>query len=48
MGLALGANIGVEERKYKEVGAGLKGQLEALIIELRRTNGSNPNVKIQI
>jgi hypothetical protein len=27
LGLALGANIGVEERKYKEVGAGLKGQL---------------------
>lgn len=46
--MAVNSEIGIEERKYKDIAGNLKGQLEMLIVELRKTKSSNPSLRIQI
>ena len=48
LGVALGADISVEEVRYKELYGKLRVQFEVLIVELRKLKASNPNFKLQI
>lgn len=46
--MAVNADIGIQERRYKDVAGGLKSQLELLMVELRKTKSTNPSVRNQI
>lgn len=47
LGMAVGAQVGIEERKYKDLGTSLKSQLTIILTELRKQK-SNSQIRVQI
>lgn len=48
LGLALGVDIQVQERKYLEVYGVARKQLEVVLVELRRLRSGQPSLSVQI
>ena len=48
LGVAVGVDVATHEQKYKLLTKDLKVNLDVLLAELRKTKGSNPNLKLQI
>ena len=48
LGVAVGVDISSHEHKLKLLGKDIKGNLDILIVELRKLKGKDPNLKVQI
>ena len=48
LGVAVGVDVATHEQRYKMISRDLKGNLDVLLVELRKIKGQSPNVKIQI
>ena len=48
LGVAVGADVSAHELKYKNLGRDIKGQLDILLVELRKLKVSTPALKVQI
>lgn len=48
LGVAVGAEVQVNEIKYKELYGSLRGQFDILLVELRKMRTQNPSIKVQI
>ena len=48
LGLAVGVDITTHERNYKVLAKDMKGQLDLLIVELKRLKTTNPTLRVQV
>lgn len=48
LGVAVGAEVSIHEQKYKTLGRDVKGQLDILLVELRKLKTSTPALRVQI
>ena len=48
LGVAVGVDVATHEQRYKLISKDLKGNLDILLMEIRKMKGTNPQLKIQI
>ena len=48
LGVAVGVDVATHEQRYKLLSKDLKGNLDILLIEIRKMKSTNPQLKIQI
>ena len=48
LGVAVGVDVATHEQRYKLLSKDLKGNLDILLVEIRKIKGTSPQLKIQI
>lgn len=48
LGVAVGVDVATHEQRYKLLSRDLKGNLDILLVEIRKLKTNNPALKVQI
>lgn len=48
LGVAVGVDVATHEQRYKLLSRDLKGNLDILLVEIRKLKANNPALKVQI